>query len=117
MASRNILVFFFFQAEDGIRDYKVTGVQTCALPISSEQKASPDWRGLLALRRRASLGEPYQHETGGGGGPKKGLFGPGVGGGPLLPPLEKEGRKRPEEEKHPPPRPPGRQLAPPPSGP
>src|SRR5256885_7891277 len=27
--------FFFFQAEDGIRDYKVTGVQTCALPISN----------------------------------------------------------------------------------
>src|SRR5256885_8671252 len=30
-----VLFFFFFQAEDGIRDYKVTGVQTCALPISS----------------------------------------------------------------------------------
>src|SRR5256885_3976433 len=29
-----VYVFFFFQAEDGIRDYKVTGVQTCALPIS-----------------------------------------------------------------------------------
>src|SRR5256885_16645405 len=29
-----IFIFFFFQAEDGIRDYKVTGVQTCALPIS-----------------------------------------------------------------------------------
>src|SRR6267143_4419943 len=28
------LVFFFFQAEDGIRDGTVTGVQTCALPIS-----------------------------------------------------------------------------------
>ena len=28
-------VFFFFQAEDGIRDYDVTGVQTCALPICS----------------------------------------------------------------------------------
>src|SRR6266511_6430471 len=28
------LVFFFFQAEDGIRDFHVTGVQTCALPIS-----------------------------------------------------------------------------------
>src|SRR2546426_8073356 len=28
-----MFVFFFFQAEDGIRDYKVTGVQTCALPI------------------------------------------------------------------------------------
>src|SRR5688500_19629395 len=27
------LIFFFFQAEDGIRYYKVTGVQTCALPI------------------------------------------------------------------------------------
>src|SRR5207302_7420191 len=26
-------VFFFFQAEDGIRDFHVTGVQTCALPI------------------------------------------------------------------------------------
>src|SRR5688500_19558574 len=26
-------MFCFFQAEDGIRDYKVTGVQTCALPI------------------------------------------------------------------------------------
>src|SRR2546426_2700849 len=31
-------VFFFFQAEDGIRDYKVTGVQTCALPISSRRR-------------------------------------------------------------------------------
>src|SRR5256885_10769545 len=30
-------VFFFFQAEDGIRDYKVTGVQTCALPICTDQ--------------------------------------------------------------------------------
>ena len=27
------VVFFFFQAEDGIRDTSVTGVQTCALPI------------------------------------------------------------------------------------
>src|SRR5690606_40377145 len=27
------LFFFFFQAEDGIRDFHVTGVQTCALPI------------------------------------------------------------------------------------
>src|SRR5260363_310103 len=30
-----LLDYFFFQAEDGIRDYLVTGVQTCALPISS----------------------------------------------------------------------------------
>src|SRR2546429_2833960 len=30
------VVFFFFQAEDGIRDVAVTGVQTCALPIYDE---------------------------------------------------------------------------------
>ena len=29
------MICFFFQAEDGIRDYDVTGVQTCALPISA----------------------------------------------------------------------------------
>src|SRR5256885_9364008 len=32
--------FFFFQAEDGIRDYKVTGVQTCALPIWGNRLSS-----------------------------------------------------------------------------
>src|SRR2546430_7305274 len=36
--ARDIHFFFFFQAEDGIRDLTVTGVQTCALPIS---RASP----------------------------------------------------------------------------
>src|SRR5256885_5867471 len=39
-------VFFFFQAEDGIRDYKVTGVQTCALPISLPRRhlnTRPNW--------------------------------------------------------------------------
>src|SRR2546429_3030368 len=30
----HVFLFFFFQAEDGIRDVAVTGVQTCALPIS-----------------------------------------------------------------------------------
>src|SRR2546430_4205646 len=33
--------FFFFQAEDGIRDLTVTGVQTCALPISDERVRLP----------------------------------------------------------------------------
>src|SRR5690606_40058416 len=33
---------FFFQAEDGIRDFHVTGVQTCALPISSRSSCSVD---------------------------------------------------------------------------
>src|SRR3989339_443279 len=34
--------YFFFQAEDGIRDWSVTGVQTCALPISSRRRHR-DW--------------------------------------------------------------------------
>src|SRR5207302_2943123 len=36
-----ICIFFFFQAEDGIRDFHVTGVQTCALPISIHLLRSP----------------------------------------------------------------------------
>src|SRR6476661_10328895 len=36
-----VLMFFFFQAEDGIRDSSVTGVQTCALPISKEELPLP----------------------------------------------------------------------------
>src|SRR5256885_13100497 len=35
-------LFFFFQAEDGIRDYKVTGVQTCALPIFAVEAGRRD---------------------------------------------------------------------------
>src|SRR2546430_13330044 len=34
LSLRSCCLFFFFQAEDGIRDLTVTGVQTCALPIS-----------------------------------------------------------------------------------
>src|SRR2546430_11028313 len=40
-------IFFFFQAEDGIRDLTVTGVQTCALPIF-EQQQYPMPQGRLA---------------------------------------------------------------------
>src|SRR5437016_10257098 len=35
--------YFFFQAEDGIRDWSVTGVQTCALPISSRPFMCTGW--------------------------------------------------------------------------
>src|SRR5699024_11756746 len=42
------LLVFFFQAEDGIRDRNVTGVQTCALPIFLE----PDDQGAWALGSR-----------------------------------------------------------------
>src|SRR2546430_3939384 len=46
-----IFLFFFFQAEDGIRDLTVTGVQTCALPISNHVvvvRAPSAWTGGLA---------------------------------------------------------------------
>src|SRR2546426_11723462 len=54
------ICLFFFQAEDGIRDYKVTGVQTCALPISRGAPAGggrPD-PGHLARRHRPRRGPP-----------------------------------------------------------
>src|SRR5438876_4942017 len=44
---------FFFQAEDGIRDGRVTGVQTCALPIcprDADAARAPESRGLSRLR-------------------------------------------------------------------
>src|SRR5215203_6425942 len=47
-----LLVFFFFQAEDGIRDIGVTGVQTCALPIGRarwrQRRSDPSARSALA---------------------------------------------------------------------
>src|SRR2546430_12427027 len=50
-----VSLFFFFQAEDGIRDLTVTGVQTCALPIS--------WR---ALRTRSATGSTSSARPGRG---------------------------------------------------
>src|SRR5829696_7081658 len=53
-------VFFFFQAEDGIRDWSVTGVQTCALPIWAAAGAVPaephvNTAAGFLRRRRAAL--------------------------------------------------------------
>src|SRR5690606_40212812 len=43
--------FFFFQAEDGIRDFHVTGVQTCALPIWARKlRRSPSCRASPSRR-------------------------------------------------------------------
>src|SRR2546430_11574511 len=47
------LIFFFFQAEDGIRDLTVTGVQTCALPISCRPCAGPPRLDPLRADRAA----------------------------------------------------------------
>src|SRR2546423_48438 len=48
-------LFFFFQAEDGIRDKLVTGVQTCALPISLTS-TRPSF--AVAVRHRAVARQP-----------------------------------------------------------
>src|SRR3989440_5848454 len=58
-----LLFFFFFQAEDGIRDLIVTGVQTCALPIYGRdhgrgaEVAAGSPRGPAPARRPAGLGD------------------------------------------------------------
>src|SRR5256885_10898047 len=53
---RLVLPIFFFQAEDGIRDYKVTGVQTCALPILG-QLVPEHLLPVEAARRRRARGD------------------------------------------------------------
>src|SRR5256885_3125340 len=60
----SIPTFFFFQAEDGIRDYKVTGVQTCALPIShaaasSAESLSPSIANPIARAEPTRRGRKY----------------------------------------------------------
>src|SRR2546425_9936173 len=70
--------FFFFQAEDGIRDKLVTGVQTCALPISEATKPAPaktPWKIVGQLEEACScnaacpcwFGSKPTHMTCGGG--------------------------------------------------
>src|SRR2546429_1973929 len=50
-----ISVIFVFQAEDGIRDVAVTGVQTCALPISGEQPETRAHRAHSARKGRPTM--------------------------------------------------------------
>src|SRR5690606_30721486 len=61
-----MVIFFFFQAEDGIRDFHVTGVQTCALPISTatvahlrealtEPGVEPELRASIVYRLTQAL--------------------------------------------------------------
>src|SRR3712207_8794949 len=57
LGDRLVFLFFFFQAEDGIRDIGVTGVQTCALPISALSFVQPhlevEARGVITVVDRA----------------------------------------------------------------
>src|SRR2546427_3242106 len=47
-----VFCFFFFQAEDGIRDLTVTGVQTCALPICRRRRPAPGAHSPRAAQTR-----------------------------------------------------------------
>src|SRR5690606_40233476 len=63
-SSFSVVVFvFFFQAEDGIRDFHVTGVQTCALPICAPR----------AAERRGSVPDPRARPVGDGRGGAPGV--------------------------------------------
>src|SRR5690625_3410183 len=61
--------FFFFQAEDGIRDGHVTGVQTCALPISLTFRSAPlpehvaGRRALVATADHSELGKRWIYDA------------------------------------------------------
>src|SRR2546430_11057987 len=73
VAASIVLAVFFFQAEDGIRDLTVTGVQTCALPIlatiagvaDAVDDVADDRAGILAARIIAgddhAIGQPRGH--------------------------------------------------------
>src|SRR6266404_8427742 len=56
----SFFIFFFFQAEDGIRDKLVTGVQTCALPISGLPR-----QAVRPVRARHAGGAPRRPGSGG----------------------------------------------------
>src|SRR5260370_23231909 len=92
------MFFFFFQAEDGIRDSSVTGVQTCALPISTfpggirlATKNESGLGRLLPLRHRWPMRSSRRHDIDKG----NGLRGTGSGGTSFeLNAVAEEGRHR-----------------------
>src|SRR5207249_8404835 len=64
------LVVFFFQAEDGIRDRNVTGVQTCALPISQPSAKNQKLKAKNYSLRMASISLPRTRSSMPNGGRK-----------------------------------------------
>src|SRR5262249_20574136 len=55
--------FFFFQAEDGIRDWSVTGVQTCALPISFIATSMTSWVPFTPIKASWIHGSTHGRRT------------------------------------------------------
>src|SRR2546430_17005963 len=95
-------MFFFFQAEDGIRDLTVTGVQTCALPIYRLPVAPPNGRragrapGGLRVWSGGAPGNSGGAPLGGRGDRKSGVEGKRVDlGGRRI--LKKKKKKRKNE--------------------
>src|SRR6266581_806818 len=72
--SHELWAVFFFQAEDGIRDGRVTGVKTCALPICA---AGRD--GATGATRRGAAGGAAMPEAAGAAAGTTGRGAPGVG--------------------------------------
>src|SRR5437773_7839179 len=72
------MFFFFFQAEDGIRDRDVTGVQTCALPILPRRTVRElclwlgDRQRFLGAQRSARSAGPLRGADAGPGGRRRG---------------------------------------------
>src|SRR6266403_3086155 len=98
------MFFFFFQAEDGIRDLYVTGVQTCALPIcrgGAVDDTAPQRRpGEDRPERRGSVGTAAPRwgaasdlctDAGGRGDPRPGASAGGCGRDPAPRPAAAEG--------------------------
>src|SRR2546425_9630540 len=75
--TETFFIFFFFQAEDGIRDKLVTGVQTCALPISRRRSVAVGGVGMLGLDRALEVvvGDACHRRITRGGGGEHGGFG------------------------------------------
>src|SRR2546430_16113904 len=106
------LFYFFFQAEDGIRDLTVTGVQTCALPIFHQGRGpagpggaascTPSTQMRLAratrARRPSTLGEPEAERAGRAGDRESGVEGKRVDlGGRRIIKKKKRGSNRRRE--------------------
>src|SRR5205807_8670240 len=79
--------FFFFQAEDGIRDYKVTGVQTCALPILVDSAGAGITDQVELFPGRRGAGRIFYNQVRLSGRVPQVccLFGPSAAGGAYIP--------------------------------
>src|SRR5205807_5435034 len=79
--------FFFFQAEDGIRDYKVTGVQTCALPILVDSAGARITDQVELFPGRRGAGRIFHNQVRLSGAVPQVccLFGPSAAGGAYIP--------------------------------